>query len=109
MDHTPWLIRQILLRSASQVYKDLELTGKLLRAQQDWLQTVFIKPGGLSVDMQRGHALSLVEEKNPLSYFDLAAGMIEAADDSEGKGTCKNVGVWPRNGPAAHCFASAWA
>ncbi|KFZ03031.1 hypothetical protein V502_11295 [Pseudogymnoascus sp. VKM F-4520 (FW-2644)] len=98
--HTPWLVRQTLLRSASQVYKDLELTEKLLRAQQDWLQTVFIKPGGLSVDVQRGHALSLVEETSPLSYFDLAAGMIEAADDSEGKWDMQNVGVCHTAGPA---------
>lgn len=98
--HTPWLVRQILIRSASQVYKDLELTEKLLRAQHDWLQTVFIKPGGLSVDVQRGHALSLVEETSPLSYFDLAAGMIEAADDSEGKWDMQNVGVCHTAGPA---------
>lgn len=98
--HTPWLIRQILLRSASHVYKDLELAETFLRAQQDWLQTVFIKPGGLSVDVQRGHALSLVEEKSPLSYLDLAAGMIEAADEPEGKWDMQNVGVCHTAGPA---------
>jgi putative NADH-flavin reductase len=98
--HTPWLVRQILLRSASHVYKDLEETEKFLRAEQAWVQTVFIKPGGLSVDVQRGHRLSLTEEKSPLSYLDLAAGMIEAADDPEGKWDMQNVGVCYTSGEA---------
>lgn len=98
--HTPPLVRQILLRSASHVYHDLRETEKFLREQQDWVSTIFIKPGGLSVDVQRGHALSLTEEKSPLSYLDLAAGMIEAADDSEGKWDMKNVGVMYTNGEA---------
>jgi hypothetical protein len=99
--HTPPLVRQILLRSASHVYEDLRQAETFLRAQEIWVKTVFIKPGGLSVDVQRGHALSLTEEKSPLSYLDLAAGMIEAADDQEGKWEMQNVGVLYTNGEAS--------
>ncbi|EAU31628.1 conserved hypothetical protein [Aspergillus terreus NIH2624] len=97
---TPALIRWILLRSASHVYRDLVETEAFLRAQGDWVSTVFIKPGGLSLDVQRGHALSLTEEKSPLSYADLAAAMIEAATDPDGRWDMRNVGVISVNGPA---------
>ncbi|KAJ5698555.1 hypothetical protein N7462_000560 [Penicillium macrosclerotiorum] len=97
---TPPLVRWILLRSASHVYHDLVKTEEFLRAQQGWVSTIFIKPGGLALDIQRGHALSLTEEKSPLSYADLAAAMIEAADDPEGKWDMRNVGVVSINGPA---------
>ncbi|RAL12381.1 oxidoreductase tpcG [Aspergillus homomorphus CBS 101889] len=98
----PW-VRWILLRSASHVYADLRRVETLLRAQQDWgVTTIFIKPGGLSVDeVRRGHRLSLTEEKSPLSYLDLAAAMIEAADEPDGRYDMRNVGVaYAEGGPA---------
>ncbi|EAW24701.1 oxidoreductase tpcG [Aspergillus fischeri NRRL 181] len=95
----PW-VRWILLKSASQVYQDLSLAEAFLRRQQDWVSTIFIKPGGLSVDVQRGHRLSFTEEKSPLSYLDLAAAMIEAADDPDGRYDMRNVGVAYADGPA---------
>ena len=98
--HVPFLLRQILLRSASHVYNDLKEAEMLLRAQQDWLTTIYIKPGALSVDKQRGHALSLTEEESPLSYLDLAAAMVEAADDQEGRYDMRNVSVVNTNGRA---------
>ncbi|KAF2648489.1 NAD-dependent epimerase/dehydratase [Lophiostoma macrostomum CBS 122681] len=98
--NTPPLVHQLLLRSASYVYKDLVEAERILRAEQDWLSTIFIKPGGLSLDVQRGHALSFTEEKSPLSYLDLAAGMIEAVDDAEGKYDLRNVGVCYTSGEA---------
>ena len=98
--HIPFLLRQILLRSASHVYNDLKEAEKLLRAQQSWLTTIFIKPGALSVDKQRGHALSLAEEDSPLSYLDLAAAMVEAVDDREGRYDLRNVSVVNTNGRA---------
>jgi putative NADH-flavin reductase len=91
--NTPPLVRAILLRSASQVYEDLRVAEKFLREQESWVKTIFIKPGGLSLDVQKGHVLSFTEEKSPLSYLDLAAAMIEAVDDREGKYDMKNVGV----------------
>jgi hypothetical protein len=98
--HQPALLRRILLRSASHVYRDLEETEKLLRANEDWLTTIYVKPGALSVDIQRGHSVSLTNQDGPLSYLDLAAGMIEAADDEEGRYDLKNVSIVNTNGKA---------
>jgi putative NADH-flavin reductase len=98
--HVPFLLQPILLRSASHVYNDLIETEKLLRAQQDWLTSVYIKPGALSVDVQRGHALSFTDQDSPVSYLDLAAAMIEAADDGQGHYDQRNVSVVNTNGAA---------
>jgi uncharacterized protein YbjT (DUF2867 family) len=98
--HVPFLLRQVLLRSASFVYNDLIETERILRAEAAWLTTIYIKPGALSVDAQRGHALSLTEENSPLSYLDLAAGMIEAVDDPDGHYDMRNVSVVNTNGRA---------
>jgi len=89
----PRPLHWILLRAASHVYKDLCVAEELLRAQSAWVTTIFIKPAALSVDRQRGHALSLDEADGPLSYLDLAAGMIEAAGDEDGRYDARDVGV----------------
>lgn len=91
--HEMPIFRSILLRAASNVYEDLRQAERFLRAQEDWVSTVFIKPGGLSVDVQRGHKLTLDDEESFLSYMDLAAGMIEAANDIHGQWDMQNVGV----------------
>lgn len=91
--HVPYLLRLILLRSASHVYNDLIETERILRAEGNWLTTIFVKPGALSVDIQRGHALSLTDEDSPVSYLDLAAAMIEAADDADGSYDMRDVSV----------------
>ncbi|KAK4870179.1 hypothetical protein LT330_005233 [Penicillium expansum] len=91
--HVPYLLRLVLLRSASHVYSDLIETEKILRAEGDWLTSIFVKPGALSVDIQRGHALSLTDEDSPLSYLDLAAAMIEAAEDVNGSYDMRDVSV----------------
>ncbi|KUI60169.1 Oxidoreductase AflX [Cytospora mali] len=97
----PFMLRPILHRSASHVYNDLIETEKLLRAQEDWLTTIYVKPGALSVDLQRGHALSLTDQdEGAVSYLDLAAAMIEAADDADGRYDMKNVSVVNTNGSA---------
>ena len=98
---TPWILHQTLLRSASHVYNDLREAEKLLRAQEDWIKTIYIKPGALAVDKQRGHALSLTDEESPVSYLDLAAAMLEAADDPDDKYDSKNVSVVNTNGAAS--------
>lgn len=92
-----WVLRQ----SASYVYHDLIETEKLLRAEESWLTTIYIKPGALSVDAQRGHSLSLTMSDGPLSYLDLAAGMIEAADSPRGGWDRRNVAVNPVAGGKA--------
>lgn len=89
----PGWFRPVMLRAASNVYDDLRVAEKFLRSQSDWVSTIFIKPGGLSVDVARGHQLSLHEEESFISYLDLSAAMIEAADDGEGQYDDKNVGV----------------
>ena len=98
--HVPYLLRQILLRSASHVYADLRVAEALMRSQAPWLKSVFIKPGALSEDVQRGHALSLTDENSPLSYLDLAAGMLEAADDEAGVYVGRDVSVVNTGGRA---------
>jgi hypothetical protein len=96
----PWWFRPIMLTAASNVYEDLRLAENYLRTQEDWVSTIFIKPGGLSVDKQRGHKLSLDREESFISYLDLAAAMIEAADSEEGIYDMKNVSVVNANGGA---------
>lgn len=98
--HMPWWFRSILRTAASHVYEDLRKTEIYLRAQQDLVSTIFIKPGGLAVDAQRGHELNLDHDESFVSYLDLAAGMIEAADDEDGRYVMKNVSVVNRNGSA---------
>jgi putative NADH-flavin reductase len=89
----PGWFRPIMLAAASHVYHDLMVTEKFLRSHSDWVSTIFIKPAGLSVDVQRGHTLTLDEEESFISYLDLSAGMIEAAQDEEGRYDGRNVGV----------------
>ena len=98
--HIPWWFRPILRTSASNVYEDLRRTEFFLRAQQDLVCTIFIKPGGLSVDVQRGHQLNLDHDESFISYLDLAAAMIEAADNPENHFDMKNVSVVNKNGAA---------
>lgn len=96
----PRLFKPIMKTAASNVYKDLMVAEELLLAERDWLTTVFIKPGGLSVDEQRGHKLSFDDAESFISYYDLAAAMIEAGDDPNGSYDMKNVGVVNTGGGA---------
>lgn len=96
---TPW-INAILMRSAWHVYHDLDLAEAFLRQHEDWVQCIYIKPGGLSVDIQRGHQLTLDAEESFVSYLDIAAGMIEAVDDPAGSWDRKNVAIVNSNGGA---------
>jgi putative NADH-flavin reductase len=91
--HMPGWFRPIMLAAASHVYEDLRRTEEFLRSHSDWVSTIFIKPAGLSPDTSRGHRLTLDEEESFISYLDLSAGMIEAAQDEEGRYDGKNVGV----------------
>ncbi|PSS03228.1 putative NAD-dependent epimerase/dehydratase [Coniella lustricola] len=89
----PWWFRPIMFRAASNVYEDLRVTEVYLRRQEDWLTTIYVKPGGLAVDEAKGHRLTLTEEESFLSYADLSAGMIEAALDAKDQYDGKSVGV----------------
>ncbi|KAJ5951538.1 uncharacterized protein N7479_009951 [Penicillium vulpinum] len=96
----PWLVRAMLLTASKHVYDDLRRTEAFLRDQHDLVTTIFIKPGVLSVDKQRGHCLDLHSEESFVSYLDLAAAMVEAADDPDGRYDMKNVSVKNTNGSA---------
>ncbi|KAK3685135.1 putative NAD-dependent epimerase/dehydratase [Podospora appendiculata] len=91
--HMPWWFRPVMLTAASNVYEDLRVAEQLLRSHDDLVPTVFIKPGGLSVDVARGYRLTLDEEESFVSYQDLAAGMVEAAESPDGRFDGRNVGV----------------
>ncbi|KAF2118826.1 hypothetical protein BDV96DRAFT_487784 [Lophiotrema nucula] len=99
--HMSRFFRSILLKSASSVYEDLRQTEAFLRTHEDWVTTIFMKPGGLSCDIQRGHQLHLDQDESFISYLDLAAGMIEAVDDLEGRYDMQNVSIINTNGSAA--------
>ena len=89
----PRWFRWTLLTSASHVYEDLRRTEHFLRSHESWASTIFIKPAGLSMDISRGHRLTLDEEESFISYLDLSAGMIEAAEDNVGRYEGRNVCV----------------
>ncbi|KAH8121214.1 hypothetical protein FP744_10001974 [Trichoderma asperellum] len=91
--HMPGWFRPVMLTAASHVYKDLRVTESFLRSHEDWIKTIYIKPGGLSPDVARGYQLSLDEEESFISYLDLSAAMIEAAENMEGIYDGKNVSV----------------
>jgi putative NADH-flavin reductase len=97
----PWWFLPIMLRAASHVYDDLAVAESLLRAQQEWVTSIFIKPGGLAIDKQRGHKLNFDEEESFIAYLDLAAAMVEAVDDPDGRYDMKNVSVVNTGGSAA--------
>lgn len=95
-EDVPGFVHKMLCLAASHVYKDLELAEAILRDEQSWINgTTWIKPGGLTHDNQKGHVLSKDMAKTPLSFMDLAAGMIEVADDREGTYAMANVAVNP--------------
>lgn len=98
--HMAWWFRLILRTSASNVYADLQRTEEFLRSQHELVSTIFMKPGGLTVDVQHGHQLSLDHDESFVSYLDLSAAMIEAADDTENRFDMRNVSVINLNGSA---------
>ena len=89
----PGWFRPIMLIAGSHVYADLQRAEEFLRSHEDWVSTIYIKPAGLSIDILRGHRLTLDEGESFVSFLDLAAGMIEAADNEEGRYDGRNVCV----------------
>lgn len=95
----PHFAHAMLYRAMYNVYKDLENAERFLRQYSDWLNIVYFKPAAISHDVQGGHVLSLEESASPVSFLDVAAGMIEAADEGE-KYAGKAVSVLPKSGKA---------
>ncbi|GKZ38663.1 hypothetical protein AbraIFM66950_011032 [Aspergillus brasiliensis] len=96
----PWWFHPIMIRAGCYVYDDLRVQEKFLRAQEDWLTTIYIKPGGLAVDKPRGYRLDFDNETSFIAYIDLAAAMVEAVEDVDGRYDFKNVSV-VNTGPSA--------
>ncbi|KAK4609015.1 Oxidoreductase ordB [Fulvia fulva] len=90
----PHAMKVLVKLATSNQCADLEESQRILTAERHWISSTFMMPGGLVQDAQKGHALSLETEKTPLSYLDLAAGMVEVADSGD-EYHMKNVSVIP--------------
>ena len=91
----PTIGRWAIHTGFSYLYEDLEHAEAYLRLHKSWLDVIFIQPGGLVQDTQKGHALSLDRQQTFLSYPDLAAGIIEAATAGGDQYSWKGVSVVP--------------
>lgn len=101
----PRLVHKMLLAASSNVYKDLERAEAILRDEQSWIgSTTWIKPGALTFDTQKGHIVSKDVCDSPVSFMDLAAGMIQVADDLSGTYHMTSVSV----NPASKNVAIPW-
>ena len=80
---TPFLA--VMHTAASWMYADLRLAETHLRTHAPSnVELIFIKPGGLVHDTPVGHRLSTTRQQTFLSFADLGAGMVEAADSPSG-------------------------
>lgn len=79
----PWPVRKLLFLCNYWIYTDLIAAEKYLRDRADWIDAVFMKPGGISHDVRRGHILTADTSMTFVSFLDVAAGMIECAVDGE--------------------------
>jgi hypothetical protein len=95
VQQVPQIIESILYRAFSNIYDDLKDAEKYLRSHEELVSSSFIKPSALSHDSRKGHSLSLENSRGPMSFLDLAAGMIEVADDEEGKYDMQSLTVNP--------------
>ncbi|KAL3430659.1 Averufin oxidase A [Aspergillus tetrazonus] len=91
----PAPVHWVLKTAVSHLYRDLAAAEAYLRAQSDWLSATFVKPGGLVHDQARGHNVCLDRAQTPLSFLDLAAGMVEVADADDGRYHMRSVSVVP--------------
>ncbi|KKK22285.1 aflO/ omtB/ dmtA/ O-methyltransferase B [Aspergillus ochraceoroseus] len=94
-DDVPPGVHWVLKTAVSHLYHDLAAAETFLRAQSDWLSATFVKPGGLVHDEARGHEVRLDKAKTPLSFLDLAGGMIEVAEAVDDRYDMHSVSVIP--------------
>ena len=86
MSDLPSTFVPIMHAAASWVYADLRLAETHLRTHAPpAVELIFIKPGGLVHDKPVGHRLSTKRQQTFLSFADLGAGMVEAADSPKGR------------------------
>jgi putative NADH-flavin reductase len=98
---TPAFLHNLLWTALSFLYTDLAKQERYLRSQEDWLSFTFMMPGGISHDVQREHELSVTKQKTFVSFLDVAAGMIELADEESGRWEGQNVSVILKGGQSA--------
>jgi hypothetical protein len=95
----PKLVSKMLWASLGHIYRDLEAAEEILTKEKSWLKATFVYPGGVSEidDRALGYEISTEHGGAPafISYPDLARGMIEIADDKEGKYVWVDVTVFP--------------
>lgn len=91
----PYLGHALLYRAMWYIYTDLEAAERFLRPHQDWINITYMKPGAISHDVQGGHVLSTESQVSPVSFLDVAAGMVELGDRSE-EFAGKAVSVHPK-------------
>lgn len=91
----PGFAHPLLYRANYYIYTDLEVAERFLRSHAEWIDTVYMKPGALSHDLQGGHVLSTESQASPVSFLDLAAGMVELGDKGE-QFAGKAVSVHPK-------------
>ncbi|KAK4962281.1 hypothetical protein LTR66_012729, partial [Elasticomyces elasticus] len=80
MPDSPGFLLNTLYCAFSNVYDDLNEAEKFLRSKDSLVTATFVRPGALCSDTQKGHVLSMQSATMPLSFLDLAAGMVEIAD-----------------------------
>lgn len=88
---TPFPIRNILYAANYFIYEDLKAAERYLR-QYEWVDKVFLKSGGISYDQAQGHILSEEASQTFISWADVAAGMVQLADEGQ-RWSGKNVSV----------------
>jgi putative NADH-flavin reductase len=107
MAGTPKFLLGILYRAFHHTYEDLKAAEQLLKSEESLVSATFIKPGALTDDKRNGFVLSFTEAKSPLSFLDLAAGMVEVGQDISERYDGKSVAVnatgsvrFPREAPS---------
>lgn len=103
----PAFVHHTLFAAMYYVYTDLQKAQSFLQTQDNWISSTFITPGGISHDVQRGHTLSESEQQTFISFLDVAAGMIEVADEESGRWDGKLVCVVGSSGVKARIPWSA--
>lgn len=96
----PRFVHAVMYAANKHIYDDLARAESLLRQHDDWLDVVFVMPGGLTHDVRQGHELSGTRQQTFISFLDLAAGMVEVAD-SGGEWEGKHVSVVLKGGRRA--------
>lgn len=97
---TPWPVRALSFAANYFTYKDLLAAEAYLRREMEGadglIRPVFFKPGGISHDKKTGHVLSEERSMTFVSWLDVAAGMVQVAQEGEERWAGRNVSVLSR-------------